>query len=169
MDVNESTTISPSNIDDATKTPILTNADSRRSSVSGDVVGYRAAEAFIRPSPILTHGRVEEYGFDMKDRLFTLRLSAEKATPEDGPTICFLPEYHFPESHTTVEVSGGKWKIEKENVDDEGSVQIIKWWHSEGEQQIQVRGAVRAKDGSIMGKPEDSGNACQGSSNCMVM
>ncbi|KAI5304994.1 hypothetical protein KEM56_005545 [Ascosphaera pollenicola] len=170
LELNETTTISPSNIDDATKTPgIHVNTVSRRGSISGDVIGYRAAEAFIRPSPLSTHGRVDEYWFDLKGRLFTLKLTSDNSTPEDGPTTCFLPEYHFPESHARVEVTGGKWKIEKESVDDEeGSVQILKWWHSEGEQQLRVHGAVRAKDGTILGKPDQAGHTCQGS-DCVVM
>ncbi|KAI5283261.1 hypothetical protein KEM54_002278 [Ascosphaera aggregata] len=168
---SESTPIDPGNINNAIKTPTLVSDTESRgnTAAAADVIGCRAAEAFIRPSPIATHGCIDEYGFDMKNRVFTLKLTAESSTPEHAPTVCFLPEYHFPETHTSVTVSGGKWEVEKKYLDYDGSVQYIKWWHGKGEQQMEVHGAVRAKDGSILGKVENGNGACQGSSKCVIM
>ncbi|KAK5105342.1 hypothetical protein LTS08_001619 [Lithohypha guttulata] len=117
------------------------------------VPGLRAAEAFLRPSPIATHGDVVKYGFDLKSATFMLSLSAPSKTPDDAPTEIFLPDFHFPSGKTSVEVSGGKWIIETLDVDGEG-MQWMKWWHAEGEQTMKVTGVIR-KSGQTTGVADE--------------
>jgi len=122
----------------------------------------RAAEAFIRPSPITTAGDILKYGFDLRSCTFTFSLTATAATKEDGPTEIFLPDYHFPPEETTIEVSGGRWRIDAVavQVDGEqqqqasGSMQVLRWWHGEGEQSMTVKG-VKRKAGAASGQDRD--------------
>jgi hypothetical protein len=95
------------------------------------------------------------YGFDLKNAVFTFSLSAKGSTQEDTPTEIFLPEFHFPQTHVEVNVSGGKWAIETEDVDD-GSIQKLRWWHADGEQKMTVKG-VRHKQGTIVVTEEEIG------------
>ena len=124
----------------------------------GDAPGFRAAEAYVRPSPVYTHGNVTSYGFDLKNCTFTLSLAASSPTPQDYPTQCFLPDFHFPQAQTSVEVSGGKWMIEiLDEVDGEDArQQVFKWWHGEGEQKVVIKG-VKRKNGAIDGKDQEEG------------
>jgi hypothetical protein len=133
---------------------------------NGDVRGLRAAEAFIRPTPVATHGDVTSYGFDLKSATFKLSLSAPNSTPDDAPTVVYLPEFHFP--NPTVEISGGKWSIASE--EHKGAVQqILKWWHAEGDQSMTVKGVVR-KQGGALSTDEDEGylRQCQKQA-CVIM
>lgn len=117
--------------------------------------GLRAAEAFIRPSPIATHGDIIKYGFDLKTATFTFSLIAPSKTPDEHPTEIYLPDFHFPSGHTVVEVSGGKWKIETRDVDGEG-MQWMSWWHAGGEQSLKVTGVIRKNNGQdAAGAPDD--------------
>jgi hypothetical protein len=137
-------------------------------SSGGDVRGLRAAEAFIRPTPVATHGDISAYGFDLRTCTFKLALSAPTSTSEDAPTIIFLPEFHFPAGQTAVEVSGGKWTISTD--ESSGALhQILRWWHAEGDQDITVRGVVRKQDAAL-GSEEDEGylEQCQRQA-CSVM
>jgi hypothetical protein len=134
----------------------------------GDVRGLRAAEAFIRPTPISTHGDITSHGFDLRNCAFKFTLSASSSTREDAPTTIFLPEFHFPADQTTVEVSGGKWTISSEETN--GAVQqTLRWWHAEGEQNMTVKGVVR-KQGGALSTEEDEGylKQCQKQA-CAVM
>lgn len=117
--------------------------------------GLRSAEAFIRPSPIATHGDVLEYGFSLKNATFTLHLNAPSATPEDAPTEIFLPDFHFPADRLSVEVTGGKWRLEVEEVNGQG-MQWLRWWHGEGEQSMTVKGVVK-KAGSTTNQGDEPG------------
>lgn len=110
--------------------------------------GFRAAEAYVRPAPIAVHGNVVAFGFDLRNCVFTLSLSAETSTKETAPTEIFLPEWHFPSSGTSVAVSGGKWAISI--VEDK---QTLRWWHAEGEQKITIKG-VKQKLG-LLAEDED--------------
>ena len=142
------------------------SVDPMSQSKDGDVRGLRAAEAFIRPTPVTTHGDLISYGFDLKNATFTLSLSAGSSTPDDYPTVIYLPEFHFPTT-STVEVSGGKWTISPE--ENNGAVQqILRWWHAEGDQTITVKGVVR-KQGSVLSGEEDEGYLQQYQRNCAVM
>ena len=101
--------------------------------------GYRAAEAYVRPSPIYTNGKLLGSGFDLRGANFTFKLDAPAACSADLPTEIFLPEFHFPKEKCAVSVSGGKWQIG--NFDEDGGlIQKLKWWHGEGEQWIKVDG-----------------------------
>lgn len=138
------------------------------SRTEGDVRGLRAAEAFIRPTPIAVRGDISSYGFDLKNCTFKLALVAPSSTTEGAPTLCYLPEFHFPYGQTSVEVSGGKWTISSE--ESNGAIQqILRWWHAEGDQTITVKGFIR-KAGSAIGTDEDEGylQQCQ-KQNCAVM
>jgi hypothetical protein len=135
---------------------------------SGDVRGLRAAEAFIRPTPIFTHGNLTSFGFDLRNCVFKIMLSAPSSTREELPTTIFLPEFHFPSDQSSVEVSGGKWTISSEETN--GAVQqTLRWWHAEGEQTMTVKGVVR-KQGGAMSTEEDEGylRQCQKQA-CIVM
>jgi hypothetical protein len=137
-------------------------------STGGDVRGLRAAEAFIRPRPVATHGDVSSYGFDLQSCTFKLSLSAPSSTSEEAPTVILLPEFHFPVGQTAVEVSGGKWEISTE--ESSGTLQqLLRWRHAEGDQYIIVKGVVR-KQGTALGSEEDEGylQQCQRQA-CSVM
>ncbi|KAK3060815.1 hypothetical protein LTS18_007631, partial [Coniosporium uncinatum] len=95
-----------------------------------DKAGFRAGEAFVRPTPIATFGKVKSFGFDLKNCTFHLSLTAASATPEDAPTEVYLPEFHFPSGGTTVETSGGKWTISTDDREG-GLMQKLRWWHAE--------------------------------------
>lgn len=141
---------------------------SSQSSGPDDVRGLRAAEAFVRPTPVATHGDVTGFGFDLRGCTFKLSLVAPSSTREDGPTIIYLPEFHFPSGQTSVEASGGKWTISTDETN--GAVrQMLRWWHAEGDQTMTVKGVVRKQDGAL-GTEEDEGylQQCQRAA-CMVM
>jgi len=110
--------------------------------------GLRAAEAYVRPSPIATNGSVVTYGFDLRNCVFTFALDAEFPTKEEAPTEIFLPDYHFPPTITDVEVSGGKWRIDVEAIHGE-TMQMLRWWHAAGEQKITVKGVKRRKQEAL--------------------
>ncbi|KAJ5118739.1 glycosyl hydrolase [Penicillium atrosanguineum] len=104
--------------------------------------GYRAAQAYIRPSPIYVNGNLESHVFDLQNCTFTMSLTANMATATDTPTEIYLPDFHFPETSTAVAVSGGKWEIECQEIQSI-KVQRLRWWHAEGEQDIKIEGAKR--------------------------
>lgn len=130
--------------------------------------GLRAAEAYVRPSPIVTAGDVLSYGFDLKSCLFTLSVIAPASTKQDAPTEIFLPEFHFPRDHTAVEVSGGKWTISLDDVNG-ARLQKLRWWHGEGEQSMSVKGMVR-RFGKVSETDEEDGYLGQyWPTNCSIM
>ncbi len=131
-----------------------------------DVAGLRAAEAFIRPTPVAVHGDISSYGFDLKTCTFKLALNAPSSTPEDAPTVIYLPQFHFPSA--AVEVSGGTWQISSDE-DDGALKQTLRWCHAEGDQTITVKGLIR-KQGGALATDEDEGylQQCQ-KQNCAVM
>ncbi|KAF2770936.1 putative glycosyl hydrolase [Teratosphaeria nubilosa] len=142
------------------KTLSVDNMHRRTPSLSStDTPGYRAADAYIRPTPIYTHGTIATSTFDLKTCTFTLNLTSPTPTDQAFPTEIFLPEFHFPQSgqQTSVEVSGGKWEIrvvDASGTGKEGSMQQrLRWWHGVGEQRVVVKG-VRRKSGSILGDCE---------------
>ncbi|KAK2745220.1 hypothetical protein FQN55_006346 [Onygenales sp. PD_40] len=159
--------VSPNNIKKAIPQPSITQTAQPNSDLI-EHPGFRAGEAFVRPSPIVTHGSVKEYGFDLKNCTFTLSVSAETPTAEDAPTVIYLPEYHYPKMHTDVKVSGGKWVVDSEKVGSE-VLQTLRWWHGEGEQNIKILGAKR-KSTVVVDTSEDEGylEQCQRNS-CNVM
>ncbi|CAI7677974.1 unnamed protein product [Penicillium pancosmium] len=110
------------------------------SSLSRAPKGYRAAEAYLRPSPIYVSGHLESHLFDLQSCTFTMSLTAQAATTSEAPTEIFLPEFHFPEDQTAISVSGGKWEFD---VEESTRVQRLLWWHAEGEQDIKIEGVKR--------------------------
>ncbi|THV66465.1 glycoside hydrolase [Aureobasidium pullulans] len=128
---------------------------SRTPSVNSEGVGMRAAEAYVRPTQTATHGRVVSHGFDLKNCVFHLTLSAPSSTAEDAPTEIFLPEYHFPQGKTEVEVLGGKWKISVDETQG-ASQQVLRWWHAAGEQKLTVKGLKR-RQGTAIGSEAEAG------------
>jgi hypothetical protein len=170
--LSESPIVNPSNIKDVLKVPPL--VPKPQSSADDDLTshpGYRAAEAWVRPSPVATVGDVVRSGFDLKSVTFTFGLVADHATQESVPTEIFLPDFHFPPGKTSVEVSGGRWRIDAVDVDGEG-MQTLKWWHGAGEQTMTVRG-VKRKPGNLA--EEDDREAgyldtiTASAQNCVVM
>jgi hypothetical protein len=104
--------------------------------------GLRAAEAFLRPSPVHTVGTVTKYGFDLRNCVFTFALKADQRSTEEVPTRIFLPDFHFPTGKVSVEVTSGSWVIEVQDVNGE-SMQMMKWYHHEGDQAMTVKGVKR--------------------------
>ena len=118
--------------------------------LNAEAPGFRAAEAYVRPHPTYTHGSILTHGFDLRNCTFTLTLSASEPTAQDHPTEIFLPDFHFPQSQTTVEVTGGKWEIRiDETAGVEGAAQqVLRWWHGAGEQKIVCKG-IKRKRGTL--------------------
>jgi hypothetical protein len=129
-----------------------------------DVAGYRAAEAYVRPAPMNVAGSIVSYGFDLRNCTFMLNLSALAPTAEDAPTVLHLPEWHFPNGSTIVEVSGGKWAITMEE-----HIQMLTWWHAEGEQTITIKGKVRKSGMPVGAAEQEDGYLGQYWQNCTVM
>lgn len=102
----------------------------------------RAAEAFVRPYPAAAHGNIDSYGFDLKNCVFELTVTAADGTPEDAPTEVFLPEYHFPKDVVDVEISAGRWTMEEETRAGT-EIQLLRWWYAPGQQRLRVKGLVR--------------------------
>ncbi|KAF2962692.1 hypothetical protein GQX73_g10883 [Xylaria multiplex] len=136
--------------------------------------GYRAAEAYMRPSPVIANGKIINYGFDLKNCQFTLNIDTPQGRPADLATIIFLPDYHFPKEQCTVAVSSGKWEISSDDGDHTWT-QKIRWWHEDGQQSLKVTGLIRPHN-AIFGTQEEEGylEQCQQSygvdlKNCNVM
>ncbi|KAF1988178.1 glycoside hydrolase family 5 protein [Aulographum hederae CBS 113979] len=163
---SQPSTVTPANLKQSLSTD---NMKSDRTLTAGDdgKAGFRAAEAYIRPTPIFTHGGVKSYGFDLRNCTFHLDLTASSSTSEDAPTEIFLPEFHFPATGTSVETSGGKWAITV-NDSDGSMMQKLSWWHAEGEQKIVVKGVKRSSSGAVVGQDDDS-YIEQYRNNCRVM
>ncbi|KAL2800773.1 glycoside hydrolase superfamily [Aspergillus keveii] len=133
--------ISPRNLKDAIKTPSIT---SEVSQLDEDKLGYRAAEAFIRPSPIYSNGLISDHVFDLKNCTFTMSLIGN---PTDAPTEIYLPDFHFPDADTRVATTAGKWSIDYVEL-KHARFQRLQWWHPEGEQSIKIEGKKR-KGGAL--------------------
>ncbi|KAI4195927.1 MAG: hypothetical protein LQ348_002379 [Seirophora lacunosa] len=146
--------ISPRDLKQTLSTPSVSPQRSNTAPETGSNPGFRAAEAFVRPSPIATAGDVTSYGFDLRNCTFTLALECKEAATEDAPTEAFLPEYHFPRDAVGVEVSSGRWTI---SVDDEdgGMIQRLRWWHDKGQQSLTVKG-VKTRQGTTLGEDEEA-------------
>lgn len=118
--------------------------------------GFRAAEAYVRPSPIAVSGDIANFGFDLRNCTFHVTLRVGKEADLDESSLFFLPEFHFPGTDkVTVQTSGGKWEI----FTDEGEVQKLRWWHGRGEQWLKVVGIThrtlnRADGGGAQGGDE---------------
>jgi hypothetical protein len=164
-------TVNPGNIKDVLKHPEILQKPSSADSYGSSPPGLRSAEAYVRPSPIATVGDVINYGFDLRSVTFTFSLVSDRATKEDVPTEIYLPEYHFPPGKTTVDVSGGRWRIDVVDVDGEG-MQVMKWWHGAGDQTMTVKGIKRKPGASEEEADTEAGyfDSMKSSvENCIVM
>ena len=168
------TRIMPSNLKETIVTPTISRSPSLVTGGDLATSGYRAAEAYVRPSPIYTAGKVISYVFDLQNCTFSFTLKAEKPPAEDAPTEVTLPAFHFPRQDAKVEVSSGKWSISIDEADQEmGLVQRFRWWHGAGEQKLTIKG-IKRKLGSASGeeREEEVGylDQCQEQTNkCRVM
>ncbi|KAK7393973.1 hypothetical protein QQX98_013244 [Neonectria punicea] len=169
-DAADDRTVTPNNLKQTLTTPSISSMPSTKDPELTNAPGYRAAEAYVRPTPTVVYGDIISSGFNLRQCTFELKLSAPKAAPEDTPTIVFLPDYHYPKDQCEVVVSSGKWELSTD--DDEGTMlQRLKWWHLEGEQTIKISGLVR-KHNAPEGSAEDVGylEQCQkGYGGCSVM
>lgn len=127
---------------DALQAPSISSERTKAPEESSAKLGFRAAEAYVRPSPIATNGSVLKYGFDLRKCTFTMSLDASKPVAEEYPTEIYLPEYHFGQNTINIEVSGGKWTLDVEEFEG-GTIQILRWWHGVGEQSITVKGVSK--------------------------
>jgi hypothetical protein len=155
------------NIKNAIETPSISRQSSKVFSEPEGKPGFRAGEAYIRPSAIYTSGDLLAHGFDLKSCKFTLSLYADKPTTQEASTEIYLPEFHFPAAEISVTVSGGKWTIESRE-ESSYSFQVLKWWHGEGDQDITIQGIKRKASGLIV-SPEDVSYLDQCQKTCSVM
>lgn len=157
-----------SNIRNVVKSPEIAPQASRKSSDLQNKPGFRAAEAFIRPSAIYTAGDLLKFDFDLQNCVFTLSLRAPAPAAQEAPTEIYLPECHFPKSQVTVYVTDGRWSIDTDQ-ERSSTVQRLRWWHGQGQQDIKVQG-VKNKAFELLGIAEDESylEQCQKSS-CSVM
>jgi hypothetical protein len=162
---SEASSVTPSTLKQTLTTEGMNSSRAPTPNKGDDKAGYRAAEAFVRPHPIAVHGDVTSYGFMLSTCTFTLTLSSTSPTEQDAPTEVFLPEWHYPSGSTSVEVSGGKWSISQEN-----ELQILRWWHMEGDQTLTVKGVVRKSGQPVGATDEEEGylEQCQ-KTTCEVM
>ncbi|KAI1007109.1 Glucosylceramidase [Podosphaera aphanis] len=132
--------INPANLSGTLQTPSISSKNPDSLPELTRAPGFRAAEAFVRPSPFAARGKIIQYGFDLRNRIFTLRVQAPEPTDEGLPTEIFLPAFHFPKDHCDIEVSNGKWEIVTDGDKKSGTIQILRWWHVGGEQNIKITG-----------------------------
>lgn len=164
---SQNTRVEPQTLKQALSTPSI-STESQPRSILAEKPGYRAAEAYIRPGPVAINGCLLKHNFDLKNCTFTLSLTGDAPTPEEAPTVIFLPEFHYPKLHIDVKASGGKWDIHSKELES-GTVQYLSWWHGEGDQNIRIQGAKR-KIGETSNMANDEGylEQCQNSS-CTIM
>jgi hypothetical protein len=167
-DFSIESTVNPGNIKDKLKTPSISSKASEAPPELTNAPGFRAAEAYVRPSPIATVGEIISYGFDLRNCVFEFKLKAHIASTEEKPTEIFLPEFHFPKDNCDIVVTSGKWTISTDD-EDSGMIQRLRWWHVEGEHSIKVTG-VQRRQNMRLGKEEEEGylDQCQ-QSKCLVM
>ena len=150
--------VEPRNLQSVIQSPSMT---SDRVNLSRKL-GFRAAEAWTRPSPIVTNGRISQYGFDLKNCTFKMSLTARSKTVQDAPTEIFLPDFHFPSARTEIEVTAGEWTIDYHRVSS-AKLQCLQWWHPAGDHEIKIQG-VKRKPGELTAETaEESGyvDQCQ--------
>lgn len=161
--------VNPTNLKAKLRTPSITSRSTDDPELTS-APGFRAAEAYVRPSPTAVAGTILNYGFDLRNCVFTLKLLVHEAGPNAQTTDIALPEFHFPKDKCEVEVTSGKWTISTDDQDG-GLIQKLRWWHLEGEQSIKVTG-VRRRQAALQGLDDDESylEQCQeGSGKCNVM
>jgi len=170
-DVPEDGNVTPANLQRTLTTPSISSDPSGKDPSLTNAPGYRAAEAFIRPTPTFVHGRIASYGFDLRKCTFTLEVTASTTAADDTPTIVFLPEFHFPKDISMVDATAGKWEISTDE-EDGTALQKLRWWNMKGKQSLKIEGLVR-KHNVPVGSEEEEGylEQCRDGygSNCSVM
>lgn len=181
----EDVSVDPSNLKNAiTNQSISTSSTNPRHDANDDLPeamrttdraiaapGFRAAEAYVRPSPIAVSGDLASFGFDLRACTFQVTLRVGKDADADEPSLFFLPDFHFPGTEqVTVQTSGGKWEI----FTDEGDVQKLRWWHGRGEQWLKVVGITNRAFNQIDSHKDDEGGYFEAvqavmNSACVVM
>ncbi|KAI9147798.1 putative glycosyl hydrolase [Paramyrothecium foliicola] len=173
-EIEDDRSVTPANLQRTLTNPSISSAPSAKDPALTNAPGYRAAEAFIRPTPTVVAGDVISSGFDLRQATFTLKLLATKPPADDVPTVVFLPEFHFPNDQCEVTVSAGKWEISSD--EEEGTLlRRLKWWHPQGEHTLTIRGLIR-RHNTPQGSAEDAGylEQCQQGygfnfGNCSIM
>ncbi|KYK54745.1 putative glycosyl hydrolase [Drechmeria coniospora] len=154
-DAGDDESVMPGNLQKILTNPTISSSLSSKNAEVTIAPGYRAAEAFIRPTATVVAGDMVASGFDLRQCSYSLQVAAPTAAKDDAPTVVFLPEFHFPRDQCEVTVSSGKWELGLD--DDEGPLlQKLRWWHSEGEQSLRVRGLVRSHN-VLEGSAEEAG------------
>ncbi|EOO01970.1 putative glycoside hydrolase family 5 protein [Phaeoacremonium minimum UCRPA7] len=171
-DADDDTSVTPSNLKRTLTTPSISSQPSSPHPELTNSPGLRAAEAYVRPAPIAVVGNIDHYTFDLKSCTLTLKLRAFQDATDDNHTVIFLPEFHFPQDTSTVEVSSGKWQISSDE-EETVLVQKLRWWHGAGEQSIKITGLAR-KHNIVEGVNDEAGYYEQisnwlGYGNCSVM
>jgi hypothetical protein len=141
-EVDDGDSVTPANLRRSLTNPSISSEATSRNPELTVAPGYRAAEAYVRPAPISVAGVITNYGFDLRQCLFTLTIKAPKVADSDLPTVVFLPPYHFPKDACSVEVTSGKWEISSDE-DETVLIQRLRWWHGEGEQTLRVSGVIQ--------------------------
>ncbi len=140
--------VTPDNLNRTMTNPSITSdpTQNQKDPELSNAPGFRAAEAYVRPTAVSVAGKVIEAGFDLRGCEYNLRVDCKVQPSDDAPTIVFLPEYHFPSDNCTVTVSSGKWELSTDQYPEEPSspeLQRLKWWHGDGVQTLKVNGVVR--------------------------
>ena len=65
-------------------------------------------------------------------------------------------------------VSGGRWSISSHGGESGSMIQVLKWWHREGEQMLKVTGVRSASQAILASEEEGYLEQCQ-QSKCTVM
>ncbi|KAH8880335.1 glycoside hydrolase [Thozetella sp. PMI_491] len=169
-EVDDDQNVTPANLKRTLTNPSISSDSPSRQPELKAAPGFRAAEAFVRPAPIVVAGTITSYGFDLARCEFHLAIEAPHAADPAAPTIVFLPDYHYPKDACTVEVSSGKWEISSDD-EEVAVVQRLTWWHGQDKQTLKVTGVIKTHNLGEPG-PEDVGyyEQCnQGATNCTVM
>lgn len=168
LESSDESSVNPGNLQASLRTPSISSQVTDAIPELTNTPGYRAADAYVRPSTVATVGKILSHGFDLRNCVFTMTLHADKAGHEDHPTEISLPEFHFPKDKCEIEVSSGKWTISTD--DEEGSlIQRLKWWHVEGDHQIKITG-VQQQQNAVLGKEDEDGylDQCQQTKCCIM-
>ncbi|KOS17930.1 putative glycosyl hydrolase [Escovopsis weberi] len=153
---DDDASITPGNLQRTLTNPLISSAPTAGDPELTNAPGYRAAEAFIRPTATVVAGNVKSAGFDLRNCSYRLVVVASKPASEDAPTVVYLPEFHFPESEFEVALSGGKFEVVRDEDEAGPPLQRLRWWNPKGEQTLTVKGPIR-KHQAVEGTAEDSG------------
>lgn len=172
-ELDDDDSVTPSNLKQTLTNPSISSEVTTTKPELTSSPGFRAAEAYVRPAPVVTAGTILNYMFDLRQCQFNMTISAPVVAETDTPTVVMLPEYHFPKDSCLVEVSSGKWEISSDE-DESVLLQRFRWWHGEGQQTLKITGVVKKHNAE--GSAQDAGyyeqcnSAAAGSwGNCLIM